>query len=989
MDKPQIVKRVQSSSYFKNKLSELKTFRRITFPGLVGSSRSAILAALAEELGNLMVVTSSGQAAERILAEMGTFGKKGSLFPAPDIVPGEALSPSKELVGERLTVLSNWSEGKILTVVAPLKAIMCKTSRQLESIRISVNQNIRIDELVEKAINLGYRRFDIVGERGEFSVRGGIMDIFALNHPYPIRLELTGDKIESLRTFDPFSQRSAEKISELTLLSAREKFEVPVFDHLPKEAVIILDETLELERLSTYKEISKSLKDWKVIELSSFVKPGEEALFSSPPSYLGKLNEIPKTSTIISRHAVRLKEELPEHNIVQGELRGGFVFEGMEVVSDLEIFGEEVIPRRQKSATREGVADKLLADLKVGDFVVHENYGIGIYGGMSSLEIEGLKQEYLLIEYAEGDKLYVPPHMIGLVEKYSGGTEARPRLSRLGTREWLRTRSRVKQSIRDMTRELLELYAAREKLEGFAFPPDDLWQKELEATFLFEETPDQIRAIVEVKKDMGSPRPMDRLVCGDVGYGKTEVAIRAAAKAVSAGKQVAVLAPTTILVEQHYNNFRQRFKNLPFVVEMLSRFRSAKEQKAVVKSLETGGADIVIGTHRLLSKDIKFKDLGLLIIDEEQKFGVAHKEKLKKLKKMVDVLTLTATPIPRTLYFSLSGVREMSMIATPPIDRSPIRTYVTPFSEAVIREAILREMDRGGQIYFVHNFVETIAGMASKIKKLVPEARVTIGHGQMDEKALEKTMLDFLDRKFDVLVCTSIIESGLDIPNVNTILIDQADRFGLSQLYQIRGRVGRSAARAYAYLFYHPARSMTDQAVERLKAIQEFTALGSGYKLAMRDLEIRGSGNLLGAEQSGHIYEVGFDLYVELLEEAVRELKGEPITPHREIIFDLKVEAYIPESYITDEKQRIAIYRRMNNLRSRTDVEELRKELIDRFGKTPEKLEKLFNLLQLKVDALNKGVKSVKEEKGIIMIEWHSGKRKQVTKETILKKGIP
>jgi transcription-repair coupling factor (superfamily II helicase) len=580
----------------------------------------------------------------------------------------------------------------------------------------------------------------------------------------------------------------------------------------------------------------------------------------------------------------------------------------------------------------------------------------------------------MLIEFAEGDKLYVPPPLIGLVEKYSGAGDAAPRLSRLGTKTWLKTRSRVKQSLRDLTQELLALYAKRERLEKVSFPPDDLWQKELEATFPYEETPDQIKTIEAVKKDMESARPMDRLVCGDVGYGKTEVAIRAAAKAASAGKQVAVLAPTTILVEQHFNNFRQRFKNSPYVVDMLSRFRSAKEQKAVVAQLAGGGVDIVVGTHRLLSKDIKFRDLGLLIVDEEQKFGVTHKEKIKQLKETVDVLTLTATPIPRTLYFSLAGARAMSLISTPPVDRSPIRTYVLPYSEKVIREAIIRELDRGGQVYFVHNYVETIMGVAAQIKKLVPEARVTVGHGQLDEKELEGAMLDFMDRKFDVLVCTSIIESGLDITNVNTILIDRADRFGLSQLYQIRGRVGRSAVRAYAYLFYHPARSMSDQAVERLKAIQEFTALGSGYKLAMRDLEIRGAGNLLGAEQSGHIYEVGFDLYCELLEEAVKEVRGEGVAAPREVELDLKVEASIPAAYVPDERQRIALYRRMNLIVNNEGIANIKKEMADRFGRLPVQVEMLARLLELKAAAVKAEVKSIKEEKGKIRIEYLSKK---------------
>jgi transcription-repair coupling factor (superfamily II helicase) len=540
---------------------------------------------------------------------------------------------------------------------------------------------------------------------------------------------------------------------------------------------------------------------------------------------------------------------------------------------------------------------------------------------------------------------------------------------------WANKKSRVKKALKDMTAELLKLYAARQKLPAFAFPVDDIWQKELADTFPYEETPDQRKAIIETKRDMEALRPMDRLICGDVGYGKTEVAIRAAAKAVAAGKQVAILVPTTILAEQHFNNFADRFKNSPFVVEMLSRFRSKKEQETIVNALAIGGVDILIGTHRLLSKDIKFKDLGLLIIDEEQRFGVGHKEKLKKLKETVDTLTLSATPIPRTLYLSLSGARDMSVITTPPVDRSPIRTYVLPWNEAVISEAIRRELDRGGQVYFLHNFVESIEGMAAKIKRLVPPARVTVGHGQMSAEALEKVMISFLDRKDDVLVCTSIIESGLDISNVNTILIDQADRFGLSQLYQIRGRVGRSAVRAYSYLFYHPEKVMTDQAIERLKAIQEFTALGSGYKLARRDLEIRGAGNLLGAEQSGHIEEIGFDLYCELLEQAVKEVKGIKEISPREVVIDLKIEAYIPEDYVKDERQRIALYRRMNLVSNQEEIKTLKLELRDRFGAVPEKLEQLFIVLDLRVKALTAGIKSVKESNGQIIIEKMTGKK--------------
>ncbi|HVN67700.1 MAG TPA: DEAD/DEAH box helicase, partial [Candidatus Sulfotelmatobacter sp.] len=499
---------------------------------------------------------------------------------------------------------------------------------------------------------------------------------------------------------------------------------------LPAGAILVVEEKLELERQPDLAEVAARAN----VLLSAFASPDDESVFAPPQNYVNALENVPPDALIVSRHAQRLQQEYPEFKTVPGELSGGFTAAGRQLLTDRELFGEEPVSRRAKPPAKEGVDGELLADLKVGDYVVHENYGIGLYRGMETLEIEEVKQEYLLIDFADGDKLYVPPHMAGLVEKYVGGKESHPRLSRLGSHEWLKTRTRVKESVKEMTKELLEIYAAREKLAGTAYPPDDVWQKELEATFPYDETPDQLKAIAAVKEDMEAGRPMDRLICGDVGYGKTEVAIRAAAKAAAAGKQVALLAPTTILVEQHYNSFKQRFQDLPYVVEMLSRFRSPAEQKETVRQLAGGGIDIVIGTHRLLSKDVQFKDLGLLILDEEQKFGVAHKEKLKKLKKTVDVLTLSATPIPRTLYFSLAGVREMSTITTPPVDRSPIRTYVIPFSENVIREAVRRELDRGGQVYFVHNFVETIEGMAALIKRVVPEVRVAVGHGQMDEK---------------------------------------------------------------------------------------------------------------------------------------------------------------------------------------------------------------------------------------------------------------
>ncbi|NQT30432.1 MAG: transcription-repair coupling factor [Candidatus Saganbacteria bacterium] len=978
-----ILRPLKESSYYTEHLLSLKRSGKTSFTGMVGSSSSALLACLAQDFKNILVVTKNTERAEAIGSEIKLLsGENTFLFPALDTVAGDGLPPSRELVGERLAILEKLADGQKMIVVAPVPALISKTNSKLSAkggrtlkLEIRVGAPFDLSAFIEKLVALGFRRFDIVGERGEFSVRGGIIDVFPLNFEHPVRIELVGDRIESIRSFDAYCQRSLKKLENISILPAFESPQVSLFSHLSPDTLIVLDEPMDIERVADSPiEIPGNFRR---VQLSHFLKPGEEGFFSSVPSYVSQLETIKPSALIVSRHAARL-DGATKAAVCEGSLSGGFKFSGLEVIGDKELFSQKTTFFKKKTTLNEGVADELLADLKVGDYVVHENYGIALYQGTATLKIEGIKQEYILLSFARGDKVYVPPSMAGLVEKYSSGSDVTPKLSRLGTKQWSNARGRVKAALKDMTAELLELYSTRQKVAGYAFAPDDIWQEELRATFPFFETPDQIKAIGDTKSDMETSRPMDRLICGDVGYGKTEVALRACAKAVSAGKQVAILVPTTILAEQHYNNFRERFKTSPFIVEMLSRFKSKKEQAKIVKSLAGGAVDIVIGTHRLLSRDIKFRDLGLLVVDEEQRFGVGHKERIKKLKKSVDVLSMSATPIPRTLYLSLSGARDMSVIATPPVDRSPIRTYVLPWNESVIREAILREIDRGGQVYFVHNVVETIEGMANKIRRLVPEATITVGHGQMREKDLEKTMIDFLDRKFDVLVCTSIIESGLDIQNVNTILIDNASRFGLSQLYQIRGRVGRSPVRAYAYLFYHPQIEMTDQALERLKAIQEFTALGSGYKLAMRDLEIRGAGNLLGAQQSGHVMEVGFDLYCELLEEAVREAKGIKESTPREVSVDLKVEAFIPKNYVLDDRQRIALYRRMNLLDSNEALREMRRELKDRFGAIPDKLERLFELLALKVLAIKASVKSIKEEGAYIIIERLSGKKKKL-----------
>lgn len=785
------------------------------------------------------------------------------IFPAPDAMPG-VTAGTPEVIGQRLAVLNNFIDKNEYAAVAPLRAVLCKTALDFaERIVLKKGEEIILDELIEKLLAFSYIRRPVTGERGEFSVKGGIIDVFPANANEPARIEFFGDAVESIRIFDPVSQRAKTETTQIMILLSRESREKGLFEILPRGITVVID-----KGTAAFEELKDTLAAFAVDNLSAWVAPRLHPL----------------------RRAAR-------------------------------------IPGRKN----EGVGEDIRADLEVNDYVVHEDYGVGIYRGLHRIE-EG---EFILIEFGQGDKLYVPPNLMGRVEKYVSEEGYKPKLSRLGGVAWQNLKSRVKKSVKDLTRDLLDLYAERKRARKDPLPPDDAWQKELEDSFPYEETADQLKAINEVRRDLESEIPMDRLLCGDVGYGKTEVALRAIVKTASAGHQVAVLVPTTILAEQHYHYFKERLSTFPFTIAALSRFKSKDEQKNIVEGLKLAEINIVVGTHRLLQKDVVFRDLGLIVIDEEHRFGVTHKEKFKKLRKNVDVLSMTATPIPRTLYLSLSGARDLSLIQTPPADRSPVRTYVAAFNPTLVREAILRELDRGGQVFFVHNRVETIDNVAVTLKELIPELRIAVAHGQLRALELEKVMDEFLNREHDVLLCTAIIESGLDIPNVNTIIINYASRLGLAQLYQLRGRVGRSPVRAYAYLLYHPEEMATASALARLSAIQEFTTLGAGYKLALRDLEIRGCGNLLGAQQHGHMLAVGFDLYSELLEEAVKEIKGEkPLPSHRAPVAVPKG-AYIPADYIEDEQQRIAIYRRLNLIGSKEEIDDLKKELRDRFGRLP------------------------------------------------------
>lgn len=753
-------------------------------------------------------------------------------------------------------------------------------------------------------------------------------------------------------------------------------------------------------------DIKSRLKNKRVLELL----PWEETLsdkvirtdFTPAPSYAGQLQTLIKKSAdflkdgkrliYVTNQAARLSELFEEQQIlapvsgaiaalppqgsltlIQGSLESGWICGESHLLTDHEIFG--FVKERRFLKKRPVKRHKLLVDIKPGDYVVHVEHGIGQFSGIQNMSTNNTQKEYLVLTYAAGDKLYVPTEQIDRLSRYVGSGEEAPNLSRLGTQEWNRTKQKVKEDVEEIAQDLLELYAKREVLEGHIYPPDTVWQRELEASFPYIETPDQLKVQEEVKEDMADGKPMDRLIVGDVGYGKTEIALRAAFKAVMDNKQVAVLVPTTVLAEQHYITFKQRMATFPVKIDVLSRFRSPKEQKSVVAGIASGNVDICIGTHRLLQKDVKFKDLGLLIIDEEQRFGVAHKEFLKKLREQVDVLTLSATPIPRTLHMSLVGVRDMSVIETPPENRQPIRTYVAEYGDQLVREAILRELDRNGQVFFVHNRVQGIAAIATRLQQLVPEAKIDVAHGQMPEDQLEKVMFSFQRGEFNVLVCTTIIESGLDIPNVNTLIVNRADRFGLTQLYQLRGRIGRGSNLAYAYFLYEKNKRLTPVAEKRLRTIYEATELGAGFGIAMKDLEIRGAGNLLGMKQSGNISAVGFNLYTQMLADAVEDqkaLRSGKRAPQAKRLpdtsIDLPLKAFIPEDYITEVDMRLSIYQRITGLNDITEAEDLGQELSDRFGKLPVEVSNLLYIVKIKALCLKAGIESISTNDDLVTI---------------------
>jgi transcription-repair coupling factor (superfamily II helicase) len=992
-----------------------------------GGSKAFFISLLSREVSPLLVITPDQDQAEALWQAVLFFTpaeaqERVFLFPSDGIPHGDI--PAWGILSLRMRALRALAEERATAIVAPIQGVQSKVpaKQALVStiIRIKQGGEQHREALVRAIIDLGYTRVEMVEERGEMSLRGGIMDIYPIDQDAPLRMEFFGDQVESLRLFDIETQQSQAQVAEVVITPAMAEGAGSLFDYVPASTRMLIDNPMEAEHEAAqfWEQLQRLGKEqgyltpdrvmalirerpraeiggWEIAPFKGRVSPratlrafanedlsrrikaeGLKILIREIQGWLDKKWAIYITAQTPGqgRRLVELledfklkagvKDAFPLHplsergrlKVVTGDLQAGFLLpsEGLALVTEEEIFG---LKRRVGHGKRaESAPLSTFEDLRHGDHVVHVDYGIGLYRGLVRLEAgggplasEGVENDYLFIEYEAGDRLYVPVDRFNLVHKYIGAGEGTPQLDRLGGQAWNRAKRRVKRAVEEAARELVEIYAARQFFQGFSFSPANAYVKEFEATFEYEETPDQAEAIEQVMADMESARPADRLVCGDVGYGKTEVAIRAAFKAALDCKQVAVLVPTTVLAQQHFLTFTSRLKGYPVVVEGLSRFKPRAEQAEILARLREGKIDIIIGTHRLLRDDVTFRDLGLLIIDEEHRFGVSHKERLKEMKKVVDCITLTATPIPRTLQMSLLGIRDLSLINTPPPNRQSIRTYLVNFDEEVIREAIRAEIARGGQVFFVHNRVKDIEAMASLVQGLVPEALLAIAHGQMPGRALEGVMMRFVEREIDLLVCTSIIESGLDIPNANTIIINHAERFGLADLYQLRGRVGRSAERAFAYLICPPRQQLSREAMRRLRAIQELTELGSGFRLAMRDLEIRGAGNLLGHVQSGHIAEVGFELYNSLLEQAIRELKGEEVRERVTPEIHLPIEALIPPDYIAHDNQRLILYKRLAVLQEEEEVEKIKGELEDRFGPVPQSVLNLLEVIRLKI----------------------------------------
>jgi transcription-repair coupling factor (superfamily II helicase) len=1014
----QIKKRIFNSPTFQKFILPNAPGQVLQINGLSGSLRSIFLSFLFEiHKKNILYITHDEDRAERVRddLELITGKEQVSFFPVAEMTPYSERGGNPSLIRLRLETLQYLLEHERSIIVATAKALTQKVVSAETFVQhqlfLKTGNTQAFQELFKELVSAGYERCDTVEDVGHFAVRGGIIDIYPWTSDDPVRIEFFGDRIESIRTFNVISQRSINEVETIEILPVLS--EAPrtdsLLDYLNSETILILEdqeiireeirnEWIEIE--ATYQrlvnenihpqapgkyylkwdDIIKYTKRFIQIRID-FVRdldlPSLHVSSSAPPTFAGHLNRLfgylkktarDKNAVYIQcdsgAQADRITEILEEEGldglatISSGALHNGFIYpeSDLQILTDHEIF-DRFKRRRTYKRFKNGEYLRSLNALNLYDYIVHIDYGVGQYMGLETLDSGSSKKECIKLVYADNDTLYVTIDRLNRVQKYASEDEAQPKLTKLGTEEWDRVKKRTKDSIQKIAAELIQLNAARKIEKGFAVSDDTHWQKELEASFPFEETEDQLRSIVEVKKDLETAMPMDRLLCGDVGYGKTEVALRAAFKVVMSGKQVAILVPTTILAYQHFQTFKERMSEFPLHVEMLSRFRSVKEQRTVISKLALGEIDIIIGTHRLLSDDIQFKDLGLLIIDEEQRFGVRHKDKLKKLRVAVDVLTMSATPIPRTLHLSLMGARDLSHIETPPRNRLPVITEIHEWDDDLLARVIRRELERKGQVYFVHNRVQTIDGICRIVKEIVPEARIAIAHGQLPEKELEQIMLDFIHKKYDILISTMIIENGLDIPNVNTIIIDRADKFGLAQLYQLRGRVGRAGEQAYAYLLIPHISKLNNLAQKRLRAIQDFTDLGSGLKVSLRDMEIRGIGNILGKEQSGNIQAVGFQLYCKILDDAVNEIKtksdGQIISAVEEGGTDPKIDVdfdlMIPQGYIFSEHERISIYHRLVNCRNLSELENMRDELKDRFGALPQEVINLIAAIEVKI----------------------------------------
>jgi len=1008
----QLAERLYGSEPFAKVLKKLRGSSTLSVRGVSGAMEAIVGALPVLELGKTSVVIHPDlDRTEELVEDLENIlgAERVISMPAPPRLSRAVVSSyDRGLQQEVLLKLADSGPVCLVCSAACIAEKMPSPDAFAQGV-IHLESGIEMDRehLISRLAQGKYVREAMVEGMGEFAVRGGIVDVFPYGREMPIRVELYDDRIDSIREFDPRTQSSVGEITQVRISAPGDGGEAHLWQHLPSGAVVVLQEPTTCS--GVWEALSEQGKDISAdavrTALDGFqrlqVEPGGRGLnLGGTPleSFLGNLSLVvdrlkkyehrglePYIYSEYAESANRLEDifldqGLPEGAVrfVQGVLHGGFVHEAsrLAVLTEPEIFGRR---RRRRIRTRfkNVVPIPGVEALKRGDFVVHVDYGIGRFMGLEKIKVQGRERETLKIEYRDKVMLYVKLENLALVQKYSGREGFEPPLSKIGGREWKDIRSKTKKSLQDMAKELLKLYAKRKTVQGHAFAPDTPWQREMEASFPFEETPDQLVAVAAAKSDMESPIPMDRLVCGDVGFGKTEVAVRAAFKAVVEGTQVAVLVPTTILAQQHLTTFRERLGKYPVSIEVLSRFRTPKEQKQVVKELTDGKIDIVIGTHRILSKDVQFKKLGLLVIDEEHRFGVKHKEKIKQQRASVDVLTLTATPIPRTLHMSLMGARDMSQIDTPPANRYPIETVVHPWDDQLIAQALHAEVERGGQIYFVHNRVQSIDAMRRLLERLAPGLRYAVGHGQMEERDLERVMMDFLNRRIDCLVSTMIIESGLDIPNVNTMIVNRADRFGLAQLYQLRGRIGRSDRKAHAYLMIPPKMQMSRAARRRLATIAEFASLGSGFQIAMRDLEIRGAGNLLGREQSGNINSVGYELYTQLLQRAVEEVKAEDAgieiakeegdgLPKLEFAAD----AFFPEDYMGDGGQRVEYYRRLFKAKDYHQIDDIGMEIRDRFGRIPQEGRNLLGLVELRLLGRDAGIGEAKLSSKSLSIEF-------------------